>query len=167
MGCICLKSDNGWDEDCPIHGLAASAASEAGKRPDAAPPKEDDVFEVYASISVLRCDEKPLTEKDRDETLDRIALAIGDASDDSYTFIALVSPAVTPLASPPPSDAAPVALMMQIHDVLIAVEPFIEFEEPDVSAVALRSEVVSLTHLLANRMAAHPEDAPGGPSEQA
>ena len=36
-------------------------------------------------------------------------------------------------------------LMQRIHDVLLAVEPFIEFEEPDVSAVALRSEVVSLT----------------------
>ncbi len=37
--CTCPKSDIGWDENCLIHGLAASAASEAGKRPDAVPPK--------------------------------------------------------------------------------------------------------------------------------
>ncbi len=71
-----------------------------------------------------------------------------------------------PDVAAPPSDAAPVAWplpMQRLHDVLMAAEPFIQFEEPDVSAVALRSEIVSLAGLLANRLAAHPEDAPGGP----
>jgi hypothetical protein len=96
-----------------------------------------------------------------------MTLACGEKLEHVYRMTAIVRKsreALLALAISP-SDAAPVALMKQIHDVLLAVEPFIEFEEPDVSAVALRSEVVSLTHLLANRMSAHPEDAPGGPWE--
>ncbi len=45
-------------------------------------------------------------------------------------------------------------MMRRLHTVLLAAEPFIEFEEPDVSAVALRSEIVCLAGMLANRMAA-------------
>lgn len=56
----------------------------------------EQAFEVRANISVIRCDEMPLSEQDQSDALDRIALALGDASDDTLTFICGVAP-VEPL----------------------------------------------------------------------
>lgn len=49
------------------------------------------VFEVYAKISVLRCDKGSLTKKDQEEALDVLALVLGGASA-KFTFISSFDP---------------------------------------------------------------------------
>lgn len=56
------------------------------------------VFEVCVEVTVLRCDGSPLDEGDREEALDVLSAAVGDASDLTFTFVGDVFP--RPLTEP-------------------------------------------------------------------
>lgn len=69
--------------------LTDELESRSGEIAEAVQAELDRAFEVYAEITVVRCDERPLDEGDREEVVDILAAAICDASDLTFTFVAL------------------------------------------------------------------------------
>lgn len=88
------------------------------------------VFEIYAEVSVLRCDEHPLDEGDREEARDILAVAISDASDLTFTFVGDVGLIEVKKESEPVVEEVQAAVHATIHDdIAVGTE---ELEVPTV-----------------------------------